>query len=77
MLQAVRSELIDSPFFEPLPELASLFNYNGSQYVGSAHHPVFAMPFSKMNSEPFWQLILKPGHEQVDVKMIHIKPPNC
>lgn len=73
VFQAVQSQLITSPFFEPLPELVSLFKNNWGLYVTTAHNPVFTMPFTKMNSEPFWEIIFKPEFTEVNFRQIDIK----
>lgn len=46
-----------------LPELVSAFKSNWSKLVTTTHHPIFALPFYHMRSEPFWQLIAAPGCE--------------
>lgn len=47
-----------------LPELVASFKSNWTTLVESNHHPIFAMPFYHMNSEPFWKLIANVGCEK-------------
>lgn len=47
-----------------LPELVAAFKSIWSKLVVTNHHPIFALPFYHMNSEPFWTLIAKVGCEQ-------------
>lgn len=47
-----------------LPELVAAFKSNWSKLVETNHHPIFAMPFYHMNSEPFWDLIANVGCEK-------------
>lgn len=47
-----------------LPELVASFKSNWSQLVVTNHHPIFAMPFYHMSSEPFWKLIANVGCEK-------------
>ena len=47
-----------------LPELVASFKSNWSKLVETNHHPIFAMPFYHMNSEPFWNLIPNAGCEK-------------
>lgn len=46
------------------PELVSSFKSNWNRFVTSNHHPIFALPFYHMNSEPFWTLIPNQGCEK-------------
>ncbi|NCP61483.1 MAG: HNH endonuclease [Flavobacteriales bacterium] len=45
-------------------ELVSSFKTNWSKLVFSNHHPIFALPFYHMHSEPFWKLIPNLGCEK-------------
>jgi putative restriction endonuclease len=47
-----------------LPELVASFKSNWSQLVVTNHHPIFAMPFYHMSSEPFWKLVANIGCEK-------------
>lgn len=47
-----------------LPELVATFKSNWTKLVITNHHPIFAMPFYHMNSEPFWKLIANVGCEK-------------
>ena len=47
-----------------LPELVSLFKTLWTRLVTTNHHPIFALPFNYMNSEPFWDLIPNLGYER-------------
>ena len=47
-----------------IPELVASFKTNWSKLVNSNHHPIFALPFYHMNSEPFWKLIPNLGCEK-------------
>ncbi len=47
-----------------LPELVASFKSNWSQLVVTNHHPIFAMPFYHMSSEPFWKLVANVGCEK-------------
>jgi len=47
-----------------LPELVGVFKNIWSELVITNHHPVFALPFYHMNSEPFWQLVPNFGCEK-------------
>lgn len=47
-----------------LPELVASFKSNWSKLVVTNHHPIFAMPFYHMSSEPFWKLIANVGCEK-------------
>jgi len=47
-----------------LPELVASFKTHWSNLVATNHHPIFALPFYHMNSEPFWQLIPNMGCEK-------------
>lgn len=47
-----------------LPELVASFKSNWSKLVITNHHPIFAMPFYHMSSEPFWKLIANVGCEK-------------
>lgn len=46
------------------PELVASFKSNWSKLVITNHHPIFALPFYHMNSEPFWKLIANIGCEK-------------
>lgn len=46
------------------PELVSSFKTNWNKLVFTKHHPIFALPFYHMNSEPFWKLIPNLGCEK-------------
>ena len=73
VFQAIQSGLIDNPFFKAEPELVSLYNSNFSLYVNTNHNPNFTLPFTKMNSEPFWKIIFKKEFENIDLKKTDIK----
>jgi len=45
------------------PELVASFKTNWNRLVHTNHHPIFALPFYHMNSEPFWNLIPNFGCE--------------
>lgn len=45
-------------------ELVSSFRTNWNNLVTTNHHPIFALPFYHMNSEPFWILIPNLGCEK-------------
>jgi len=45
------------------PDLVSAFKSSWTKLVITTHHPIFALPFYHMRSEPFWQLIAAPGCE--------------
>lgn len=47
-----------------LPELVASFKSNWSKLVYTNHHPIFAMPFYHMVSEPFWTLMANAGCEK-------------
>ncbi|MFT4203063.1 MAG: HNH endonuclease [Chitinophagaceae bacterium] len=47
-----------------LPELVAYFKSNWTKLVTTNHHPIFAMPFYHMISEPFWKLIANVGCEK-------------
>lgn len=46
------------------PELVSSFKTHWTELVKSNHHPIFALPFYFLNSEPFWNLIPNVGCEK-------------
>lgn len=46
------------------PELVSSFKTHWTELVKSNHHPIFALPFYHLNSEPFWKLIPNIGCEK-------------
>lgn len=47
-----------------LPELVASFKSNWTKLVVTNHHPIFALPFYHMNSEPFWKLVANVGCEK-------------
>jgi putative restriction endonuclease len=47
-----------------LPELVSSFKTHWNELVKTNHHPIFALPFYHLNSEPFWKLIPNLGCEK-------------
>lgn len=47
------------------PELVAAFRNNWNMLVETQHHPIFALPFYHMNSEPFWNLKPNIGYEKV------------
>lgn len=47
-----------------VPELVASFKSNWSALVVTNHHPIFAMPFYHMRSEPFWKLVANIGCER-------------
>lgn len=47
-----------------LPELVAAFKSNWNRLVHTTHHPIFALPYYHMNSEPFWMLIPNAGCEK-------------
>lgn len=47
-----------------LPELVASFKSHWNQLVTSNHHPIFALPFFYMKSEPFWFLMPNLGFEK-------------
>jgi putative restriction endonuclease len=73
VFQAIQSGLIDNPFFKAEPELVSLYNSNFYLYVKSNHSPNFTMPFTKMDSEPFWKVIFKKEFENINTRKTDIK----
>jgi putative restriction endonuclease len=56
--------LFQNQEIEIIPELVARFRTNWSGLVQSNHHPIFAMPFYHMNSEPFWILMPNAGCEK-------------
>ncbi|MDX1908346.1 MAG: hypothetical protein SF053_15020 [Bacteroidia bacterium] len=74
--QAIGGRIIAAPFFTALPELVALFRYNWSLYVDTAHNPVFTLPFTKMDSEPFWKIVLNPGYQAINIRKVDIKSFN-
>lgn len=73
IFQAIQSGLIDNPFFKAEPELVALYNANFLKHVKTKHNTNFTMPFTKMNSEPFWRVVFKKGFEYIDTKIVDIK----
>ena len=47
-----------------LPELVASFKNYWSALVTTNHHPIFALPFYHMSSEPFWKLLSNAGCEK-------------
>lgn len=56
--------IYNSPEILITAELVSSFKTNWSKLVFTNHHPIFALPFYHMNSEPFWKLIPNLGCEK-------------
>lgn len=46
------------------PEIVSSFKTHWAELVNTNHHPIFALPFYFLNSEPFWNLIPNIGCEK-------------
>ncbi|MDO9274604.1 MAG: HNH endonuclease [Lutibacter sp.] len=62
-------ELFNKGFFfnneiHILPEFVAAFKTNWNKLVVTNHHPIFALPFYHMDSEPFWKLIPNFGCEK-------------
>ncbi len=49
---------------EILPELVASFKSHWNSIVVTNHHPIFALPFYHMHSEPFWSLMPVEGYEK-------------
>lgn len=64
IIQLFENGIFDNNQIFILPELVSAFKSNWSKLVFSNHHPIFAMPFYHMNSEPFWNLVANVGCEK-------------
>ncbi|TVR77816.1 MAG: HNH endonuclease [Chitinophagaceae bacterium] len=67
LLSVIR--LFEKEFFtnnqiQILPELVASFKSIWSKLVVTNHHPIFAMPFYHMSSEPFWKLTVNVGCEK-------------
>ncbi|WP_373059464.1 HNH endonuclease [Zunongwangia sp. H14] len=57
-----KNEIPDNRIFIT-PELLLNFRETWNQLVDTGHTENFALPFFHMRSEPFWQLVAKPGME--------------
>jgi len=57
-----KNEIINNRIFIT-PELLLNFREIWNQLVDTGHTENFALPFFHMRSEPFWQLVAKPGME--------------
>lgn len=49
---------------EIIPELVAVFKNNWTKLVETNHHPILALPFYHMKSEPFWDLMPNFGCEK-------------
>jgi putative restriction endonuclease len=47
-----------------IPELVASFRSNWTKLVVTNHHPIFALPFYHLSSEPFWKLVANIGCEK-------------
>lgn len=65
ILEGVRRGEITSNKIYITPELVLCFKEFWSKIVTTPHQANFALPFYHMQSEAFWKLICKPGHEIV------------
>lgn len=64
LINLFNNGIYNSPEILITPELVSSFKTNWSKLVFTNHHPIFALPFYHMNSEPFWKLIPNLGCEK-------------
>lgn len=63
VIQLIQKNLIEDQRIYITPELVMAFKDNWSKLVFTQHSPNFALPFFHLKSEPFWQLVSKPGLE--------------
>ena len=61
ILKSVESKVITSNRIYITPELIMNFRELWSKLVTTKHQMNFALPFFHMRSEPFWNLVTKPG----------------
>jgi putative restriction endonuclease len=61
ILKSVESQVINSNRFYITPELIMNFRELWSKLVATKHQMNFALPFFHMRTEPFWNLVTKPG----------------
>lgn len=61
IIQLIRRKEISSNRIEITPELLLEFKSIWSQFVTGSHIANFSLPFFHMRSEPFWELVCKPG----------------
>lgn len=64
LIQLFQNGLLVNSQISILPELVASFKSNWSKLVITNHHPIFAMPFYHMSSEPFWKLVANIGCEK-------------
>lgn len=64
LINLFNNGIYNSPEILITAELVSSFKTNWSKLVFTNHHPIFALPFYHMNSEPFWKLIPNLGCEK-------------
>lgn len=63
ILQLIEQGLIRQNRIFITPELVSTFKDFWQLLVHTPHTPNFALPFYHLRSEPFWHLVVKPGHD--------------
>lgn len=65
VIQGFQNNLITSEKIYITPELVSIFNTNWSLLVTSKNDCRFALPFTHLSGDKFWQLIPKIGYENI------------
>ncbi|WP_286760613.1 HNH endonuclease [Salegentibacter sp. UBA1130] len=63
VIRGIRRNQIQNKRIFITPELILNFRETWNQLVDTGHTENFALPFFHMRSEPFWQLVAKPGME--------------
>jgi putative restriction endonuclease len=73
VLQLYHANLISDQRVYITPELVALFKSNWNSFVRTNHDCRISYPFYYLKSDKFWQLIPKPGFENIDEIGIIIK----
>ena len=73
IVQLIRSNIITSNKVFITPELVLAFKSNWKSLVNTKHIPNFSLPFFHLKSEPFWNLVSKPGLQLTLTKSKSIK----
>ena len=71
--QLIRNNSITSNKIFITPELVLAFKTNWKNFVETQHTPNFSLPFFHLKSEPFWNLVSKPGMQLATTKSKSIK----
>lgn len=64
LIDLYQRNLIDTEKVFLVPEFVASFKSHWNKLVITNHHPIFALPFYHMSSEPFWHLIPNFGCEK-------------